>query len=81
MKRSIIIPGVLIIYLVVMGVIGWPQYAAEGNYWEFAGITCATLIVIVLLFFVLKRRDKMRQESRKQKEASMRRNFRDDNIR
>ncbi|MEG1586150.1 MAG: hypothetical protein RR346_04680 [Bacteroidales bacterium] len=81
MKRSILIPAVLIIYLIVMAVIGWPNYAAEGNYWEYAGLLIATLIVIVLLYFVLRRRDRMRQELRKQKEASMRRIFRDDNIR
>ncbi|MGL4293737.1 MAG: hypothetical protein ACRCSQ_09200 [Bacteroidales bacterium] len=81
MKRSIIIPGLLTIYLIIMGIIGWPRYAAEGKYWEFAGIATATIIVIVLLYFVLKRRDKMRRENRKQREASLRRNFRDDNIR
>lgn len=81
MKRSILIPGVLIIYLIVMAVIGWSHYSAEGRYWEYAGLIGATLVVIILLYFVLRRRDRMRQELRKQKEASMRRIFRDDNIR
>lgn len=81
MKRSIIIPGVLLIYLFVMAWLGWPHYSAEGKYWEFAGIIGITLIVILLLYFLLRRRDRLRQELRKQKDASGRRRFRDDNIR
>ncbi|MEG0949880.1 MAG: hypothetical protein RR837_03005 [Bacteroidales bacterium] len=81
MKRSILIPGVLTIYLIVMAVIGWPHYSAEGKYLEYAGLIGATLIVIVLLYFLLRRRDRMRREFRKQKDASLRRRFRDDNIR
>lgn len=81
MKRSIIIPGVLVIYLIVMAVIGWPQFIEQGKYLEYIGIIVATIVVIVLLYFLLRRRDRMRRELRKQKDASYRRSFRDDNIR
>lgn len=81
MKRSILIPGVLTIYLIVMAVIGWPQYIEQGKYFEYVGIIAATLVVIVLLYFILRRRDRMRREMRKQQDASLRRSFRDDNIR
>lgn len=81
MKRSILIPTVLVIYLIVMAVIGWPHYIGQGLYWEFIGIIAATLVVIVVLYFLLRRRDRMRAELRKQRDAAERRTFRDDHIR
>jgi hypothetical protein len=67
-KRSIIIPSILIIYLVVMAFIGWPSYAQEGKYLEFTLIIVATLVIIVVLFFLLRRRDRMRQSLRKRRD-------------
>ena len=81
MKRSILIPGVLTAYLIVMAVIGWPHYIGQGRYWEYIGIIVTTLVVIVILYFLLRRRDRMRQELRKQRDAADRRTFRDDHIR
>lgn len=79
--RSTLITSVLLIYLIVMAVIGWPQYSAEGKYMEYAIIIGATLVVIIALFFLLRRRDKMRQQLRRRKDASLRRGIRNDDIR
>lgn len=81
MKRSIVLPILLLIYLVVMSFIGWPYYSENGKYFEYFGLIALTLIVIVCLFFFLKKRDRYRREHQKRKDASFRRNFRDDKIR
>ncbi len=81
MKRSVILPIILLVYLLVMSYIGWPYYSQQDKYLEYFGIIGITLVVIVCLYFFLKRRDRFRKENRKRKDASMRRNFRDDKIR
>ena len=80
-KRSILVPVLLLIYLIVMAVIGWPHYASTGRFLEFTAIIVATLVVIVVLFFLLRRRDRMRDRMKRQKVASYRRNIRNDDIR
>lgn len=63
LKRSTLLPILLLIYLGVMACIGWPEYAAGRSsalyYW---GIIASTLIVIVLLHFNLKRRERLRAQ-------------------
>lgn len=63
LKRSTLLPILLLIYLAVMACIGWPEYAAGRSsalyYW---GIIAATLAVIVLLHFNLKRRERLRAQ-------------------
>ena len=81
MKRSILIPAILIIYLGVMAYLGWPEFSAQGKYLEFTAVIIVTLAIITGIFFLLRRRDKMRRENQKQRQASQRRFFRDDNIR
>ena len=63
MKRSTIIPLVLAIYLAVMASIGWKDYSAgrmSATY--YFGIIGITLVVLVLLHFNLKRRERLRRE-------------------
>ena len=81
MKRSIIIPLLLVIYLCVMAYIGWPYYSENGDYIEYFGLIILTLVIIIILYFFLKRRDSYRREVRKRKDASMRRSLRDEKIR
>lgn len=62
-KRSTLIPLVLAIYLAVMASIGYSDYA-EGHtsalfYFGTIGIT---VVILVLLHFSLKRREKLRRE-------------------
>lgn len=60
-KKSTILPCILTVYLGVMAYIGYPAYAAgtySGLY--YFGVIGATLLVIVLLHFNLKRREKLR---------------------
>lgn len=71
LNRSILIPGVLLIYLAVMSYIGYPAYhAGEMSSLYYFGVIGATLVVIFLLHLNLKKRDRLRRE----READMNRN-------
>ena len=59
-KKYDLIPLLLFIYTIVMAVWGWNQF--DGNRWEFIGMLAANILVIVLLRFVLKLREKYRKE-------------------
>lgn len=58
-RRSTIIPLLLLAYLAVMAYIGRGELLA-GNYLYYFGIIGATLVCILALHLVLKRREKMR---------------------
>ncbi|HIX27726.1 MAG TPA: hypothetical protein H9859_08860 [Candidatus Barnesiella excrementigallinarum] len=79
MKRYNIIPLLLIIYLAVMAYFGRGMLLS-GNYWEYFSIIGITLLIIFVLRWALKRREKMREERQKKQDASERRTFRNDNI-
>lgn len=71
LKRSTLIPLVLLDYLAVMASIGWKQYASgDMSATEYFGIIAITLAVIVLLHFNMKRRERLRAE----REEDIRRN-------
>lgn len=63
LKRSTLIPLLLTAYLAVMSKFGWDQYVAgEISALYFYGVIGLTLIVIVLLHFSLKKRERLRRE-------------------
>lgn len=64
MKRSTVIPAILLVYLAVMSYIGRGEFLA-GNYLFYFGTIAATLLVIWLLHINLKMRERMREQSRK----------------
>lgn len=62
-KRSTVIPMMLFIYLLVMSALGYSGYASgttSGR--QYFGIIGATMAVIVLLHFNIKRRDRLHNE-------------------
>lgn len=61
MKRSTVIPLVLLAYLGVMAYIGRGEFLA-GNYLYYFGIIGLTLVTIALLHIFLKRRERLRRE-------------------
>ena len=67
MKKVNITTAVLLIYLIVMSIIGWPG-KADPDYVQYFGVIAATVLVIGLLRFLqikrLKIRDKMKDEKR-----------------
>lgn len=66
-KRSTLVPLLLAAYLGVMARIGWPEYASgKTSALYYFGIIAATLVVIVLLHFNLKRREALREQREQQ---------------
>ena len=61
MKRSVVIPMILLVYLAVMSYLGRGELFA-GHYLFYFGIIGATLLVIWLLHINLKMREKKRKE-------------------
>lgn len=70
-KRYVAIPAVLLIYLAVMSVIAYPDYRSgvHSSLFYF-GVIGSTLLVIALLFFFMRKRDRLRAE----REEDMRKN-------
>ena len=74
-KRSILIPALLLVYLAVMSVIGWKKYATgDMGAAEYLGVIALTLAAIVLLHFNLKRRERLRAERMADIERNQKRN-------
>lgn len=65
MKKSILIPGILTVYLAVMAGIGYKQWA-KGAYSSgyYFGLIALTLVCIILLYFNLRRRENNRKNNR-----------------
>lgn len=61
MRRSVIIPVILLIYLAVMAWIGRGELLA-GHYLYYFGIIVLTLICITLLHLFLRRRENRHRE-------------------
>lgn len=63
LKKSTLLPLVLLVYLAVMSYIGYPGYVS-GDFSPvyYFGVIAATLIVILLLHLSLKRRERLRRE-------------------
>ena len=61
LKRSTIIPLVLLAYLAVMAYIGYPEYASgRSSATYYYGIIVVDLVVVLLLHIFLKRRETLR---------------------
>lgn len=67
MKRINITTFVLLIYLVVMGVIGWPGKHPDSSYLNYFAVMGATLVIIFLLRYVQIKRYRLRQKRREEK--------------
>ena len=66
MKKVNITTAVLLIYLIVMSIIGWPGKQADPDYVQYFGVIAATVLGL-LRFLQIKRlkiRDKMKDEKR-----------------
>lgn len=60
LRRSTVIPLILLVYLAVMSYIGFPEYK-QGHYLYYFGVIGVTLVIIGLLHLFLKKREKQRQ--------------------
>lgn len=71
-KKSKLIPAILLIYLCIMAYMGREKLLA-GSYLEYFGILVVTLLCIVVLHFTLRKQEQVRerrqQEERKKAES------------
>ena len=61
-KRHILIPLILLVYVAIMVVMALPKYQESGNWNEFTIILAVSLILIVVIYFVYKRKEKLRDK-------------------
>lgn len=61
-KRHIIIPLLLLVYIAIMVVMAFPRYQESGNWNEFTLILVVSLLLIVVLYFIYKRKEKLRDK-------------------
>lgn len=59
-KRHILLPVALLLYTAIMGIIAYPRYQKEQNWNEYFLIIGIGVVLAILLFFVLKRRQRIR---------------------
>lgn len=60
-KKSTIIPLTLLAYLAIMSILGLSYFHA-GRYIYYFGIIGITLLIIILLHFVLKKREQLQRK-------------------
>lgn len=69
MKKVNITTAVLVVYLIVMSVVGWPGNKPEANFTQYSLTIAISLGIIFLLRFVqikrFKSREKIREERNK----------------
>jgi 4-hydroxybenzoate polyprenyltransferase len=59
MKKSTVIPILLLVYLAVMAYIGWPGYVSgQTSALYYFGIIAVCVVIIVVLHFTLKKKEK-----------------------
>jgi LPXTG-motif cell wall-anchored protein len=59
-KKQFFLPAVLLVYLAIMAYISYPRYKASGNWGEYFAVIGISVALVVLLFFLLRRRQKFR---------------------
>lgn len=60
-KSSVVIPSVLLIYLMAMAYYGRGMLAA-GESLKFYGVIACTLVILVVLHFSLKKKERLREQ-------------------
>lgn len=64
MKKVNLTTAVLLIYLIIMSIIGWPGKQADPDYVQYFGVTAVTVLVIGLLRFLQIKRLKIRNKKK-----------------
>lgn len=60
LEKQLLLPLVLVCYALIMGVLAYPRYRTSGNWGEYFTIIGITLLLALLLHFLLKRRQYIR---------------------
>lgn len=60
LEKQLLLPLVLVCYALIMGILAYPRYRTSGNWGEYFTIIGITLLLALLLHFLLKRREYIR---------------------
>ncbi len=60
LEKQLLLPLVLVCYALIMGILAYPRYRTSGNWGEYFTIIGITLLLALLLHFLLKRRQYIR---------------------
>lgn len=74
-RKSVILPVALLIYLGVISYMSYPEYKVHQNHLEYFGTIAGTIVIIAVLFFFLRKREKMNEHKSRRRDASFRRRF------
>ncbi|MGL5785694.1 MAG: hypothetical protein ACRCX4_02585 [Bacteroidales bacterium] len=72
-RKSILLPSALLVYLGVITYMSYPEYKINQNHLEYFGTIAGTIAIIVVLYFFLRKREKMNDHRSRRKDASFRR--------
>lgn len=61
LRRSTLIPSILLIYLGVMSYIGYPEFQ-QGHYLYYFGVIGVTLVIIAILHLFLKKQERQKEQ-------------------
>lgn len=61
LRRSTLIPAILLIYLGIMSCIGYPEFQ-QGHYLYYFGVIGVTLVIIAFLHLFLRKRERQREQ-------------------
>ena len=61
-KKHVLLPVVLAIYALALGVISIPRYRESGKWGELAIILSVSIVLSVLLYFTLKKKQNLRDK-------------------
>lgn len=64
--KHILIPICIAIYFVIIAVMNCNEWLVDGNFWSYWGKIAVEIVILVVLSFVIKRREKYRSEREKQ---------------
>lgn len=64
-KNYILLPSALLIYVAILAIMTYPKYKVSGNWNEYLSVLGISVVLTVLLFFILKRKQKTRDKFNK----------------
>ena len=64
-KKHILLPAILLVYVAILAIVSYPRYKESGDWNEYYAVIGVSLLLAVLLFFILRRKQKIRERFNK----------------
>ncbi|MGL5318990.1 MAG: hypothetical protein ACRC9Q_09935 [Bacteroidales bacterium] len=72
-RKSVMLPIALLIYLGVISYMSYPEYKETQNHLEYFGVIGGTIAIIAVLYFFLRKRERLSDHKSRRRDASFRR--------